>query len=254
MTRSVITFADKFYRASAEKLQASCERFGLLTDIYTPDHFDADFKTRAEEILRYKRGHGLFVWKPWVICQQLAKASEGDLFIYSDAGAVMVADPSPLFDIAMDEKIVLFEVYGCPEYSWTKPEVLNLYPGLDTSTWQRMGTFSVWKNCGFAKDFSREWMNLCLEKKYISPETKARSKLIEHRHDQSLLSTLSKAKGLRAHRDPTQFGEQSKASYPRSIYGQIFESTRQSNLGVFRRIDRSVMPKVHFLLRKLKIR
>jgi hypothetical protein len=51
----------------------------------------------------------------------------------------------------------------------------------------------------------------------------------EHRHDQSILSLLSKKYGLMAFRDPSQFGNQMIHLHPESHYGQLMIATRARN-------------------------
>ena len=52
---------------------------------YTRDDIiNTDFYRRNERIFKFKKGFGLFIWKPYIISDQLAKINENDYIFYCD--------------------------------------------------------------------------------------------------------------------------------------------------------------------------
>ncbi len=76
--------------------------------------FDSDprFADRNKNILQRKRGAGYWLWKPYIIYQELYGARNGDIIIYSDAGVNVVADISHLTNLTSKQDIIVFEMLG----------------------------------------------------------------------------------------------------------------------------------------------
>jgi len=253
-----VTFANSYYVNAAKKLSESAKRYGLSTKIYGPDDFDEDFLVKHSHILKYSRGYGYMVWKPWIIIQELKKMKENELLLYTDAACEFVSNPEPLFELSKRQEVVVFEVTGHPERNWTKSEVfekMNISFS-DQMSDQRMSSFIVFRNCEYSRTFVLKWMNLASDLNLIGEETKLREEyFVAHRHDQSLLSVLSKKFNLSVFRDPSQFGNCFIEHFTNSDYGCIINHHRKAKLPIRNRIEKSVYPKINFFVRKyLKIK
>ena len=67
-----------------------------------------DFVARNKQILQRKRGAGYWLWKPYIIFQELYLASEGDIIVYSDASVDLVANISHLIKLTEQQDILVF--------------------------------------------------------------------------------------------------------------------------------------------------
>lgn len=73
-----------------------------------------------------ERGAGYWLWKPYIILKTLLyEMEEGDLLLYSDSGSEAIGDLRPLFDLAVEDDIVIFKnppKWVHREKQWTKPD------------------------------------------------------------------------------------------------------------------------------------
>jgi len=217
-----------------------------------PRDIAADFFARNERILREPRGAGCWLWKPYLMARALERLKDGDYLFYSDAGAEFIRPIEPL--IALCEKhgqdVLVFELAGLEKH-WTKRDAF-LVMGCDsppyTDTRQRMGTFILCRRSPFSRGFIGEFLRYAQDERLITDAPNQLGQpdydgFIQHRHDQSLLSLLSKRHGLQAHRDPSQWGNEMRDLYPESRYEQLIDHTRVRNAphsegGVIRRLKR----------------
>jgi len=74
---------------------------------------------------------------------------------------------------------------------------------------------------------------------------------IDHRHDQSIFSVLTKKYNLLAYRDPSQWGNEDIKTYKStSFYPQIIVSTRQRNIPLSRKIKNILIRTKNVLITK----
>ena len=71
-----------------------------------------DFVARNKNILQRKRGAGYWLWKPYIIFQELYLASEGDIIVYSDASVDVIANISHLIKLTEKQDILVFRLIG----------------------------------------------------------------------------------------------------------------------------------------------
>jgi len=71
-----------------------------------------DFVNRNKNILQRKRGAGYWLWKPYIICQELYLARDGDIIVYSDASVDFVANTSYLIKLTVKQDIIIFNLTG----------------------------------------------------------------------------------------------------------------------------------------------
>ncbi len=174
---------------------------------YGPDDIDNDFLNEYKNILRIKRGNGLWLWKPYFIAKTLEGLDDGDYLFYLDSGAFFVRSIEPLI------KSMAGDIYVSDlpliERQWTKPGVLEALCGNEESiagTNQIQASFILFRKSKISTEFVNEWLGLCCNSLYLLPEEGTSKYFIAHREDQSLLSILCKKKGISPHKDPSQFG------------------------------------------------
>ncbi len=70
------------------------------------------FANRNKNILQRKRGAGYWLWKPYIIYQELYLARDGDIIVYSDASVNFVANISYLTKLTAKQDIIVFKLTG----------------------------------------------------------------------------------------------------------------------------------------------
>jgi hypothetical protein len=70
------------------------------------------FVNRNKNILERKRGAGYWLWKPYLIFQELYLALDGDIIVYSDALVNFVANISYLIELTTKQDMIIFELTG----------------------------------------------------------------------------------------------------------------------------------------------
>jgi len=70
------------------------------------------FVNRNKNILQRKRGAGYWLWKPYIIYQELYLARDGDIIVYSDASVNFVANISYLTKLTAKQDIIVFKLTG----------------------------------------------------------------------------------------------------------------------------------------------
>src|SRR5271166_3085420 len=117
----------------------------------------------------HKRGCGWYAFKPYVIIQAMSHLNDGDVLMWLDADTVPMQDVSVLYDLALKEDAVFFEV--SPEKvqsKWCKrdcfivmgldtPEYHNSQPGVARFMLFRKGSYKV-------EQFLNEWLIFCTHK------------------------------------------------------------------------------------------
>lgn len=223
---------------------------------YSPDDLEQGFYESNAGILNQSRGAGYWLWKPYLIYQTLQILNRGDFLFYCDSGSYFINPIDPMIEIAeaSGQDILVFELEHI-EKVWTKRDAFVL---MDcdrpeyTDSKQRLASFCLFRKSRFTMTFAGEYLSYAQDERVLTdldnrcgypnyPEFK------DHRHDQSILSLLSKRHGIKAFRDPSQWGNDAKQRHADSGYGQIIQHTRQRNAqptgsrrSLFSRVSRKI--------------
>ena len=231
-----ITFASNCCKRSKLKAVMSAIYPGGFdsTKIYNMHSLTAGFKKRHNRILSKARGSGYWLWKPYVILKTLVETmSDYDILMYEDAGSYLIQDSGPLLKLCQHSKygILLFYLTMLEKH-FTKRDAFLLMKMDDKhiyNTFQRLASFMLFqKNC-MSLQFVMEWLAYSSDPRLITDIENTMGKnnfpgFKEHRHDQSVLSLLSKKWGLTAYRTPSQYGN--TQGYHAGPYAQIIMHTR----------------------------
>ena len=238
----VVNYADVKYRQAQIMCTAAAYRFGAdKVWEYSPQSIPKDFYQAHKAILEQERGNGYWLWKPLIILDALSKVNDGDYVFYMDAGASLLDDIHLLTD-AMDAagtNIMTF-VAGSIEKVWTKRDAFIL---MDcdtpeyTDTPQLASGYEIFKKSADAIAFAEEWLKYMTDARIVTDIPNQLGKpnypeFQENRHDQTVLSLLSKKHKLPLFRFPitspasTSF---TKDVLERSTYPQVIDSHRRRN-------------------------
>ena len=190
---------------------------------YTPADMDEEFKIANQRILSIPRGNGLWLWKPYFVYKALMEeVNEGDYLFYGDGGSFFIRSVDYIIH-AMKEKKQDIYVTATPfmEKCFTKEETFEKLGCTDEKyrqSAQNQGSFLCFRKTQETTAFVKQWLDCCCNYAMIAGENVTGNfandaHFVAHREDQSVLSLLSKKKGIKPFLDPSQFGK-----YPRKYW------------------------------------
>lgn len=211
----LVNYSTKEYANKQKMNTFSAKIFGGFDKIYSciPDDIDHDFKTKNQDILKFKKGAGLWLWKPYFFDKILnSKLVYGDYLFHCDSSAFFIKSIRPLVNTldSSGQDIMAFSL-PLTEKHWTSPSLLEYFNAdLETrNSPQVLANFLLVKKTKKSILFVKEWLKLCSNINLINDSTLNQSypkHFKAHRYDQSILSLLSKKYKLRLFRDPSQYG------------------------------------------------
>jgi len=203
------------------------------------------YRKKNASIFQYKRGGGLWLWKPYIITKTLHNINDGDWVLYVDSGSLFISDINKLINCAIsnNSEIMLFE-QPTLNRQFCKREVFELLGIVDHGENQTLG-FLLLKNSDQTRKLMHEWLSLCEREELISPnkfypEIQEFSDFYSHREDQSILSLLRLKHNIPVFRDCSDYGyftyeyynpkwTYNPLKYKNSNYGTIFLCNRKSH-------------------------
>lgn len=180
------------------------------------------------QILQHRtRGAGYWVWKPLLIWQNLIEAEDGDVIMYMDAGAEIIADVSPLLQLTAHQDVVGFSLQHA-EGTWTKRDTFVLLNAEELSgSLQMLASFIIVRRSWMSLGFVSQWLTYAQDSRAVTDDPSVLGAALEgfsdHRHDQSIFSLLYKRWNIHPYVDPSQYGNWN-TSRP---YPQLFNHHRE---------------------------
>lgn len=180
---------------------------------YSPQDLDYTFTEKHKKLFSYKRGGGLWIWKPYIILKALDELQEGDYLFYCDAGAYYVNKVQYLIDVLNEtnQPIMGFRLPLLAR-QFTKKECYVLMNCLEQGENQILSGYLLFKKDDFCINFVKEWLKYASDErisspKHLCPEIEEFDDFRAHREDQSIVSNLYYKYNLIPFRDPSQFGD-----------------------------------------------
>lgn len=197
---------------SAKRFIMQTQYFGAFKDIflYNEKTLDKDFKKHFKDKLLPIRGFGYWVWKPKIILESMNKIKDGDILIYADIGCHFVKKNKFMRRfrkyIKLTEKYdaLTFYLTWSVEKKWTK-ETLFRYFKVEknkkiTDTHQRLATVIFMKKTKRNTEILEKYLKVFYDDFSLVDDSASEAAndihFIEHRHDQSVFSVLSKIYNL----------------------------------------------------------
>ena len=202
-----ISYGDESFKQSLEYNGKSALEIAKADEFYgyTPEDIDPEFKAKNDYILSKGRGNGYWLWKPYFLYKTLTeKLNDGDYLIYSDAGIFYVDLAQKLVDFLNEKKAEMY-LHRLPhlEKEYTKRDAFILM-GVDgpfyAETGQFNAAFQVYRKSKFTEFFLGEYLYYAQDKRIITDDQNEMGApnyegFRDHRHDQSILSLLTKKYG-----------------------------------------------------------
>ena len=202
-----ISYGDEKYSSQLEFNGKSALEIAKANEFYgyTPKDIDPEFKEKNKYILEKSRGNGYWLWKPYFLYKTLKeKLDYGDYLIYSDAAIMYVEPAQKLVDFLKEKKLDMY-LHRLPhlEKQYTKRDAFILL-GVDqpfyAETGQFNAAFQVYRKTKFTEFFLGEYLYYAQDKRIITDDANVLGvsnypEFRDHRHDQSILSLLTKKYG-----------------------------------------------------------
>lgn len=167
----------------------------------SPADIDPRFRQEHEELLSAQRGAGYWLWKPYFIDRLLKQLPLNDTLVYCDSAIVFMGSVQRLLDrMGQAEQDILIAGEGFTERQFTHREVFRLMH-LDepeyTDSPQRFASMLAFRVTAWSRDFAGQWLSFARDPRLISDPadslgTANDPEFVDHRHDQSIFSLLSK--------------------------------------------------------------
>lgn len=217
----LVSFATPEFYESQEMLNISALKHGVDETIPYNDKIlrKTPFYKENKSILKFKKGGGYWLWKPYIVLENIKKINYGDVLIYADSDAEIVRDLTFLINLCKEKGgILLFKVHHHINSTFTKRDCFILMNCDSEDMWnteQVMGGFQIYVKNDKSINFLQEWLHYCKHPKILTDTQNICGldnfpNFIEHRHDQSILSLLAIKHKIEIFRDPSQWGNHLK--------------------------------------------
>jgi hypothetical protein len=257
MKRILIAYANENMKYSLKQLGIQARYIKQIDKVILYTEKDLSQEILQSPLMKYRRGGGYWVWKPYLIWKTLQDYPEGTKICYIDAGCTIYpGDEWEKYWKQLDlSDIILFQyanhiprwesVFGCSSSSiecWTKKKTLDYYDTYLAT--QEYHSFSkIWGGLVFCKgkdnSFIKEWLEITLHYPELitdpdEEELKTQHTAFNgnHRHDQSIITPLA-------------FKYQNKGL---TILQEIFDENKQSKIIITsrNRVTKQMYMKVFF--------
>ena len=172
--------------------------------------------THKDFLINNTTGYGYWIWKSYLVNKVLDSMNDGDILLYCDVGCEIningIERLNEYFDIVKNSSsgILTFYLYPLLEYEWTKNDVFEYLKCSDDikNTYHHVGGIFFIKKCENSINFAKKFYETCCNYNLLndSPSiTPNHPDFKHHRHDQSILSCLSKIYNSEKIQDETYF-------------------------------------------------
>jgi hypothetical protein len=199
------------------RVKTQSEAFPLIDEVrvFTELDLDEEYMTTFGELLdNNPTGYGLWSWKSHLINLELTRLREGDVLIYVDAGVEINKRGAPRFSYYLDHlaqhDVLLFSL-DLQQRHWTKMDSRILRLDKHYFRNQLVAGILMFRVSSKSRAFVSDWSRLCKEdhgellKDPVAGTEEHHVQLVEHRHDQSILSKVAFDHDLPTIPDETMF-------------------------------------------------
>ena len=168
---------------------------------YRPADLADDFVRAHAGILNQPRGAGFWLWKPYLVSRALREVEEGDIVFYSDAAVQFVNPIRPMIDFMRSRSVDLLVLgEGFSDAAYTKRDAFILME-CDTEryawTAQRFASCFMVRMSAWSQDFIERYLRFACDARILTDRPNELGEpnypgFVDHRHDQSIFSLLTK--------------------------------------------------------------
>ena len=128
MARIFITFGDEEYSKTRDFCVWAARFLGGFdrTIAYSPNDIGDEFIKDHHDIFQYKRGYGLWLWKPYLIYKTLKDVCvDGDYLFYGDGGSFFIRNIE-IIEKTMDDNDLWVSHNSLVEWQFTKADTFDI--------------------------------------------------------------------------------------------------------------------------------
>lgn len=199
MKHIFLTYGDVGYEAAKARILQEAINTGEFEKTYSYGREDLSLSLSETEIIKIKRGGGLWSWKPDVILTTMDRVQDGDIIVYCDAGCTLYPSKEwkRYWKKLENHDILVQRIFQRTEH-WTRKELLDLFAS-NGKNWPKCFQYQatpMFKVSDFSKQFVREWRDLMIANPKLAMDVTNEERpmqhasLIENRHDQAVYSAL----------------------------------------------------------------
>jgi hypothetical protein len=206
----ILTFAQGPFIESQKQLIEHIKPFNINSQKHLNDNdLDLNFKKEFSEILKFKKGYGFCIWKPFLILNELYQLNDNEILLYVDSTdrieSTFISLVAEHFNSYLNNNFFLNR--GFINSHWTKRDTFVLM-NCDSELFHNcvqleagvIGLTKTEDNLTIVKN----WFNYCCNSDILidKPNVCGKSNLPgykEHRYDQSILTNIVFKKGINSH-------------------------------------------------------
>lgn len=200
MKKILITYGDKKFEMSKKRFIQQAHSIDVFDKIIAYSEDDLSDELKKSEIIKEKRGGGLWSWKPDVILTTLNNMSDGDILVYCDTGCSLYRSTEweKIWSILADADMIAQRIYQKNEH-WTRRNIIDSFNSSNRKNWEKCYQYQatiIIKATPFTRMFITEWRsNILAHPEMIMDVTPIEREgeiktFRENRHDQALYSAL----------------------------------------------------------------
>lgn len=209
MKKELILFCSSNYTNIKEELIQNRYKLFDIVNLLNENDLDDNIKSIIDNIIKQygERGYGYWVWKPYIILQELNKLNEGDILVHLDIHCIddnLKDKFNEIINLLNDQPIIL-GIGGQNDYIYTSTKLRNhienylhyKFTPNQLLEYQYEGGLVFIKNCDKSKHFFKQWFDIMIDDfKYVTDsfndDKDNHFTFISNRHDQSVASLLYK--------------------------------------------------------------
>lgn len=208
----LVSFGSWRYSVARYRLKQQALRSQVFDEVlvYRLGDLPRDFRAKHRALLSHRnRGFGYWVWKPRVIAQALSVMPARSILVYLDVGCHINESQSKGFEryfaqVRESKSGILCSELPFVESQWSKGDVLDFLSVRNdaevTRSPQRQAGVLFFQKRPTVVEFVQRWLEICENYPSLIDDSPSKSPnsdgFVEHRHDQSIFSILSKSEGV----------------------------------------------------------
>jgi len=193
----VVSFAKGNFTNSQRKLNEVLKSYNINFISCGECDLSMQFLEEHKNLFKHRRGFGYWIWKPYIILEELKKLKDDEILVYLDSTDL----PSRYFFDLVTKHLESSDIFlvnrGYRHSEWTKRDCFVLM-GCDSQFYHdsvqlEAGVIGLKKG---ATPIIEKWYNLCKDERLLTdiPNSCGLSNLPgfkDHRHDQSILTNIA---------------------------------------------------------------
>ena len=195
-----ITYGDTSFEAAKERIVEEAKRTGVFDIVRAFGREDLSEELLNSDIIKVRRGGGLWSWKPDILLTTMQQCQDGDLLVYCDAGCTLYCSKewSCIWQKLEHHDLIAQRIFQRTD-QWTRRELLEAFAKDCGPGWPKCYQYQatiILKISPFTRRLVREWRELMITKPLLASDVNEQERIMQHstfienRHDQAIYSAI----------------------------------------------------------------